>query len=185
MPGLVEMIQLRLGHSPQSEFLNQVVKNHAMQVVYLRPGQLSAAHLVHGWPVPAAPTVGEATPVDVIALARSQQLPFPDDGGTPVNHGAEHVEDKGADTVGHGSLGRSPAGKQAETDAGGYHGKRRHESPATGNNIISLGSLRFVIHGSSLSLLFRHVYQYIGCHNSLGTSYLKKGAGPPGSSLAR
>src|SRR3989441_1776292 len=97
MPGVVQLLDLLLAQSAQAERLQQIVEDHAVKLIDVRPGQLALAHAVHGRVVARAPGVGELRPVDAQAFLLRQQLAFADDGAPPVDDGAEDIESQRLD----------------------------------------------------------------------------------------
>src|SRR6267378_3979002 len=92
MPGVVQMLDLLLAQSTQPERFQQIVEDHAVKRIDVRPGQLALAHAVHGRVVARAPGIGELRPVDAQAFFLREQLAFADDGAPPVDDGTEHIE---------------------------------------------------------------------------------------------
>src|SRR5260221_171132 len=79
VPGAVQMIDLRLAESLDTELLEQAVQDRAVQQVDVLPAARAFRHAVHRGTVSGAPGIGEGGPVDLQAFGRSEQLAFADD----------------------------------------------------------------------------------------------------------
>ncbi len=99
MPDAVEIVDHRLGQR-DAVLRQQAIEDAAVQAVDGGPRQFAAAHLVHGLRVAGPPGIGEGRPVDREAVARGQRLAFAHDRRTPVDDGAEDVEDQRPDRAG-------------------------------------------------------------------------------------
>ena len=81
----------------------------------MRPARTSS---MPGW-YSAAPGVGKGDPVEVVAEARQDALGLAGDRGAPIDQGAEHVEEQGADAEDggfydhEGAPGKAPACRPA------------------------------------------------------------------------
>ena len=73
--------------------LEQVLKDHAMQIVEFGPRNLALAHFVHRRPVPETPAGGEPRPVNIQALGLAPTSSLGNHGTAPVHDGAEYIED--------------------------------------------------------------------------------------------
>jgi hypothetical protein len=103
VPDAVQVVDVLPGEPAQGKALEQVVEDHAVQRVDLRPRQLARAHARHGGPVAGAPAVGERRPVHLELLAAAERLALADDRAAPVDHRAEHVEHEGFHCGGAGA----------------------------------------------------------------------------------
>ncbi len=66
-----------------------------MQHVELGEGLPAGAHLLHPGLIFAPPGVGEGRPVEVIPKGAEYFFGLPGDRGTPVDEGAEYIEEQG------------------------------------------------------------------------------------------
>ena len=105
VPDHVQVRQLFGGEAAfQAERGQEVVQDHAVEGIQLRPGEVAAAHAVHGRGVARTPRVGETPPVDGEAPGAAQPLALADDAAPPVDDGAEDVEGQRSDVrVAHGA----------------------------------------------------------------------------------
>ena len=92
VPGAVQVVELLLGQALEPVLRDQLVEDHPVQVVDLRPPQLAPPHAAHRGAVAAPPVVGERGPVGLDALAAPDRLALPGDARPPVDHRAEDVE---------------------------------------------------------------------------------------------
>src|SRR5437899_9767979 len=92
VPGAVQVVDLGLRETLDTELDQKLVEALAVEVVELRPRAMAAAHLVHRWLVEAAPRVGELGPVHAEALRLPKGLALPDEARPPVHHRAEDVQ---------------------------------------------------------------------------------------------
>ena len=91
---MVERILLVLAQTGELEVDEDLVERHPVQRVELGPRQLAGAHAVHARAIAGAPGVGELHGVERHALAFRQRLDLTRDGRSPVDDGAEGVEDE-------------------------------------------------------------------------------------------
>ena len=146
VPRVVELDALGLAQALEPELRNQIVENHAVQIVDLRPRQLALPHPVHGRPVAGPPALGEGVPVAVEPLAGGDLAPLARDARPPVDDRAEDVERErahAAQALGQilrgGGGARLPGGPCA-----GRHQNARPETekPATSIALPHLNNLR-------------------------------------------
>ena len=81
-----------LGQSLDFVLFEQVFQDHALQIVEVRPWNLTLPHSVHRRPVCEAPAVGELDPVEVQTLGFAPVGSLRNDGTAPVNNCAEDIE---------------------------------------------------------------------------------------------
>src|SRR6185437_12032394 len=79
----------------------ELVEDHAVQLVDLRPWQLAAAQALHRRLIAAAPLLGECLPIEGDAALAAEGCQLAQDAAMPVDHGAEHVEDQRLDAAAH------------------------------------------------------------------------------------
>src|SRR6185437_16304992 len=79
----------------------ELVEDHAVQLVDLRPWQLAAAQALHRRLIAAAPLLGECLPIEGDAALAAEGCQLAQDAAMPVDHGAEHVEDQRLDAAPH------------------------------------------------------------------------------------
>jgi hypothetical protein len=97
MPCAIERDDLGLRQSTDAGVLQDLVENHSVEIIEPRPRQLTLSHPVHAWGVLSPPGVGECGAVHLQTFPLRQQVDFPRDRRAPVDHGTEHVKDKGLD----------------------------------------------------------------------------------------
>src|SRR6516164_6726913 len=73
--------------------LEQVLKDHAMQIVEFGPRNLTLAYFVHRRPVSETPAVGEPRPVNIQVVGLAPASSLGNHGTAPVHDGAEYIED--------------------------------------------------------------------------------------------
>ena len=99
MPHVVQVPLLFLGQVLDLVLDEQLVEDHAVQRVELRPGQVALAHAVHRRAVAPAPRVGELRPVDGQPLRLAEALAFRNQRPAPVDDRAEGIEHEDAHTI--------------------------------------------------------------------------------------
>lgn len=70
----------------------QILQDHAIQVVEVGPRNLSSAYFVHRRPITEAPAVGEFHSVNTEALRFTRAGSFGNHGTAPIHNGAESIE---------------------------------------------------------------------------------------------
>ena len=105
VPDAVQVVDFVLGEPFDGEAREQLVQDHAVQLVDVHPGQLARTHARHRRPVAGAPGVGEGVPVDGELFPAAERAAFADDRTAPVHDRAENVEYQGADRAGAGRHG--------------------------------------------------------------------------------
>ena len=97
MPRTIERVGFGLRESLDAEVDEDPVEGHPMQAIELGPGQLTRSDAVHARAVPGAPGVGELRPVHGQSLLPCQLLHFLRHGCSPVDDGAEGIENERLD----------------------------------------------------------------------------------------
>src|ERR1700746_2229484 len=69
--------------------------NHAMQIVEVRPRNLTLAHFIHGWLVSTAPAIGEFHPIDIQTFCLAPGSGLGKHRTAPVHNRAKYIEDTG------------------------------------------------------------------------------------------
>ena len=88
MPGPVQLALLPLVQVGYGQVAQQIVQNHAVQIIDQGPAQFTRHDAAHGRLVTGTPTQGEFIGVDI-----GQHLPdLAHDAAVPVHHRAENVK---------------------------------------------------------------------------------------------
>ena len=99
---------MRLAQVIDLKRFKDLVKDHAVQVVYQCPAQLARHHPAHGRLIACAPGQGEFTPVH----AQTHRVHFTGNAAMPVDHGTKDVKGQHFDGVWRGDGIGDGAGKK-------------------------------------------------------------------------
>src|SRR5712671_5109349 len=95
MPYAYPIVLLLFGHRRQhAEFHHDLVEDHPVEFVEVRPGHLAFADLVHRGSVAGAPAVGKVAPVEFESFRFGECAAFLDDGTAPIHNRSESIEDE-------------------------------------------------------------------------------------------
>ena len=95
MPRLIELRRLILAQPLYPELRQQLVQDHPVQRIDIRPRQIPAADALHRRPIPAAPPIRETRPIHPLQPLRLRQpLTLPYDAAAPIHHRPEHIKSK-------------------------------------------------------------------------------------------
>src|SRR4051812_36510276 len=99
MPGAIERDLFFFTENRNLEFNEDVVEDHAMQDVDLRPRQVAAGHTVHRRPITGAPRIRKFSRIYSKTFSFAQRANFTDDAAAPIDDRAEHVEGQRFDAI--------------------------------------------------------------------------------------
>src|SRR5581483_2181461 len=99
VPGAIELCPLCFAEAGEAVLRQELVEDHAVEIVDARPREIAAAHALHRRLISRAPVVGEARPIGGDALLATEPLELADDAAAPIDDGAENVENESLDAA--------------------------------------------------------------------------------------